>query len=562
VRNALILASVVVVAVVAGAVWYFATKPGSSGSPSTEAPELPSNLPDHYGVYIERDGQWVELNTSADFKGVPIVAAYAPRLLIFHKNVEKMMARIRLRNMYWVAEHRTYKWNTWESEAAGVEPIGEWRVVGGNNPRAPTYTLATVIKPVSEQSEMVLIESKYPLGMGTYAFTHADLWDGHDEVFSTFVLHEREEDLRRYACVFLHTGPLVSKWKEWLQWPSGSKTALPCDGYRAAAILGNIADELVGKDDAPRALEARREAIQHLMSFQPAESPQLRADWLHLLCWNRTMLGEDSAAALKECEEANELVPGGYKELRGFALLRAGRAEEAIADFTEILDAYKDAPYSYAGRGFAKIAKGDVEGGEADLAEAERLSPGTVKRFEAYGFAKGPSSKSEPAETPCLAKDCYPAQESIATQESPAELQSDLLSTEGIGQAIAGVAAEPAETTPPPADASPRSEGSETLSGSWSGKVKQSDGQSYSVTIVISGSGKAAIRYPELGCSGELDPLGREGAAAKFLEHLREVQTCTDGGTVFLTRSGSRMSFRWVKVGRPTALADLVRTGE
>lgn len=70
---------------------------------------------------------------------------------------------------------------------------------------------------------------------------------------------------------------------------------------------------------------------------------------------------------------------------RGFAYLKLGMADAAIADYNAALGIEPGRPYSLAGRGFAKRRKGDAAGAEADLMAARTQVLGIVEEFGRYG---------------------------------------------------------------------------------------------------------------------------------------------------------------------------------
>ena len=55
--------------------------------------------------------------------------------------------------------------------------------------------------------------------------------------------------------------------------------------------------------------------------------------------------------------------------------VKLGRLDEAIADYDAALKLYAKGPTALYGRGVAKRKKGDVAGGDADIAAAKAIKP-------------------------------------------------------------------------------------------------------------------------------------------------------------------------------------------
>jgi tetratricopeptide (TPR) repeat protein len=101
--------------------------------------------------------------------------------------------------------------------------------------------------------------------------------------------------------------------------------------------------------------------------------------------------------ALKDCDEALRINPKftnsmkksgrvSVRQHRAFALLKAGRYDEAVQDYTQALEILSNAESLY-GRGVAELKKGDKPGAEADMAAAKALDPKISEKFERFGVA-------------------------------------------------------------------------------------------------------------------------------------------------------------------------------
>ena len=105
-------------------------------------------------------------------------------------------------------------------------------------------------------------------------------------------------------------------------------------------------------------------------------------------CWTRAVLGDALNAAMDDCNQALRL--NAEKDFvfdaRGFVKLRMGAYREAIADYGVALQRNSNLPSALFGRGVAELRLGDAGRGQADIAAAEALQPGTAKHFAKYGI--------------------------------------------------------------------------------------------------------------------------------------------------------------------------------
>lgn len=106
-------------------------------------------------------------------------------------------------------------------------------------------------------------------------------------------------------------------------------------------------------------------------------------------CFARAVV-DDLQRALADCEESLRRRPNHSFTIgsRGFDYLKLGRIDEAIADLdiaVERVTAVHELPlYRYA-RGIAKLKKGDVNGGNADIAAAKNAWPDIVEASARIG---------------------------------------------------------------------------------------------------------------------------------------------------------------------------------
>lgn len=106
-------------------------------------------------------------------------------------------------------------------------------------------------------------------------------------------------------------------------------------------------------------------------------------------CLTRGAAGKDIGLAVKDCDEAQRLMPGKaeVRETRGFVHLKLGEPQAALAEYDDAalaVDAGR--PLALYGRGLARSRRGDVAGGEADKKAARALMPDVARAFAPYGL--------------------------------------------------------------------------------------------------------------------------------------------------------------------------------
>jgi tetratricopeptide (TPR) repeat protein len=104
-------------------------------------------------------------------------------------------------------------------------------------------------------------------------------------------------------------------------------------------------------------------------------------------CHFRAVVG-DLQAALADCNESLRLLPSiVVYGTRSFVLLKLGRFDEAIAQYDAGLKVYAKSANSLYGRGVARRKKGDVAGGDADIAAAKALNGDVADLFAKWGVS-------------------------------------------------------------------------------------------------------------------------------------------------------------------------------
>jgi tetratricopeptide (TPR) repeat protein/predicted aspartyl protease len=133
-------------------------------------------------------------------------------------------------------------------------------------------------------------------------------------------------------------------------------------------------------------------AIEQFDLWIPAHDEDARlASALMGRCRARTLMGQDLALALKDCNRAvSRSTKGsnaGILDTRGLVRLRLGDNDKAIDDYDAALKSNPQAAQAFYGRGIAKIRKKKIAEGEADIAKAEKIAPKIAEQFKALGIA-------------------------------------------------------------------------------------------------------------------------------------------------------------------------------
>ena len=104
-------------------------------------------------------------------------------------------------------------------------------------------------------------------------------------------------------------------------------------------------------------------------------------------CWARATLGTELDKALSDCDAALKARPTAARyDRRGLVHLRMGNPDKAIDDYNEALRLEPKSPWALFGRGIARIAKGDEQGGRADIAAATAINAAVEKDAARYGL--------------------------------------------------------------------------------------------------------------------------------------------------------------------------------
>lgn len=179
-----------------------------------------------------------------------------------------------------------------------------------------------------------------------------------------------------YAKAFNNRGVAYQKKGEYDRAIEDFDTAIKIDPDYATAFA-NRAETYRKKGDYSSALKDFDEALR--------QQPTLAIVW-NERCWTRTITGE-LQAALADCNEAIRVKPNAATfDSRGFTYLKLGQWQLAIADFDSALRLDSKLPSALYGRGFAKLKRGDLAGGNADIAAAKTVKPSIEGEFARYGL--------------------------------------------------------------------------------------------------------------------------------------------------------------------------------
>jgi Flp pilus assembly protein TadD len=130
--------------------------------------------------------------------------------------------------------------------------------------------------------------------------------------------------------------------------------------------VSSVAEQVLHQDDAAlgdmsRMLDTEKDHPEYLLSFY---------------CWNAAVVGllDSAEMTCQRAIEVNSHDIGQYDTL-GYVHLRMKQWDKAIADYNKALDGRSDLTTSLYGRGVARRARGDIAGGNADIAAAVKGEP-------------------------------------------------------------------------------------------------------------------------------------------------------------------------------------------
>jgi tetratricopeptide (TPR) repeat protein len=156
------------------------------------------------------------------------------------------------------------------------------------------------------------------------------------------------------------------------------------DYDHAVAINPKDADAFNNRGTSHRALGQYDLAIQDY--DQAIRLIPNSAMALNNRCFAKALVGQ-LEQALADCNESLHLRPGDANALasRGFAYLKLKRYDAAIADDDAELKINPGNPFTLFGRGVAKRMKGDLSGGDTDIAAAKTIKSDIADEMAKYG---------------------------------------------------------------------------------------------------------------------------------------------------------------------------------
>jgi tetratricopeptide (TPR) repeat protein len=167
------------------------------------------------------------------------------------------------------------------------------------------------------------------------------------------------------------TLPLFSYWHDPYEagtYENGSGSQLEVTGQLEARAdeYSSIAEQLLHQDDASLADMAA------MMKLETQHPKHILASYCYLT--GIAGLLESAELACQQSIDTNSHDIGQYDSL-GYVHLRMKQWDKAIADYNKAIDDRPDLTISLYGRGVARRAKGDIAGGNADIAAATREEP-------------------------------------------------------------------------------------------------------------------------------------------------------------------------------------------
>ena len=235
-----------------------------------------------------------------------------------------------------------------------------------------------------------MIRARYYIDVGRYAEALADLDhvaqfhpDAASVPFTRALIFIRQRNGKQAQDALIQAAkmPQDSRWKGSYE---GSSNAPGSSLYHYVSqhtisyslVTDSLAEELLGHDDA--ALDSLDSAVNREHGFSE-----------HILaahCYEAAVAGLLEMAELT-CTQAiaRQTYDFGAYDSLGFVHLKMKKWDAALADYNKSLALRSDLTMSLYGRGVAKHAKGDLAGGDADIAAAKKGEPDIVNIMARLG---------------------------------------------------------------------------------------------------------------------------------------------------------------------------------
>ncbi|MBV8445090.1 MAG: tetratricopeptide repeat protein [Candidatus Dormibacteraeota bacterium] len=151
---------------------------------------------------------------------------------------------------------------------------------------------------------------------------------------------------------------------------------------RQADVRLHLADQYLFAQKLPAAVS---QATLWIDTHPRADTQMPRAR--NLRCYARALSGRQLDQALADCNAALGLQPdtAAFLDSRALVYLRRKEYDQAIADYDRAIDLHSKDPWSYYGRGVARLRKGLTADGQADIATATALRPRIAEEAAKHG---------------------------------------------------------------------------------------------------------------------------------------------------------------------------------
>lgn len=169
------------------------------------------------------------------------------------------------------------------------------------------------------------------------------------------------------------------------------KTGALSDANAADRLMAEPSDGRIELAHLYQELDRPRQAIIQFDRWIKAHPHDAKLGGaLNGRCWVRATQGKDFAGALDDCKHALKLHRHDPNILvsRGFAYLRLGAFDKAIADYDAALKLNPKSATSLYGRGVAWRHLGRAAKANADIAAAQALDADEVRKLESFGIGR------------------------------------------------------------------------------------------------------------------------------------------------------------------------------
>jgi tetratricopeptide (TPR) repeat protein len=206
--------------------------------------------------------------------------------------------------------------------------------------------------------------------------------------------HKFRLDMQIGGCTnLIDSGKMTDKPRAWAYANRGMAFMYKGDIDRALADLTKAVEidpsYAIGLTNRGTAYDSKNDHAHAIADFDAAiKLDPKSSDALIGRCAARAEQGDDLQGALADCNQALQMrgnnSAGGLNS-RGFAYLRLGQYDNAIADYNAALKINAKLASALYGRGLAKQKKGDATGGQVDMASANLLQSDIADNFAGYG---------------------------------------------------------------------------------------------------------------------------------------------------------------------------------